>query len=659
MNRKTFGILILVFLLITGCSAKKEKIVFLETPPETNVQEKEEFKNTLKIGVETLALGDFVSSDIWSYNESDDYVSGLIHHMDVVQTDFSGDFVVNNSVVESFNSAVNDDGTLTLSFKIKKGLKYSDGSAITAKDFVFKVMLLSSPQLRLMGANANYGEYIDGFKEFNNAETNKFRGIHLVDDTSFSVKVSKEYVDFFVLSNINFSPMKVSYWLGDESDMKDSGDGVYFTGPFHDMFKYSKDNINDKGKLIMPSMGLTEKNTFDSFKSRFDEKRFDVSMPSSGPYKLVSFDRKTGEIVLEINKNFPGDFSGEKPAIEKVIVRPSKKETFFEELKSGEIDLFKGVSEKGEVEKYMKDLENNSLDLDYVSYTDTNHDKLVFQCDYGPTRFVEVRQAIAHLIDKDEFIEKNRGGFASRIDGPYIESMWDYRQTEIELQKKLNYYAYSLEDAVVLIEKAGYILNKEGARFESGTDDIRYRKNQDGKLEPLIIKCAFESNSDVTDTLIEILKDSPDISAVGMKIEHELMSSDELYLYASRTGEDAKYKSPKFNMISLRSNLSNTYLPKNRFTTDTSELEKGINITHLLDESLDKKARNASKFNFSDKEKYKKAWMDYVVRWNEVLPEITLSSDMSFDFFNSKLKDYKVTSFSGSAMEIIHSSIED
>ena len=57
---------------------------------------------------------------------------------------------------------------------------------------------------------------------------------------------------------------------------------------------------------------------------------------------------------------------------------------------------------------------------------------------------VEVRQAIAHLLDRNEFAKAFTGGFGSVVNGPYGESMWFYQETKAELNERVNQYPYSL-----------------------------------------------------------------------------------------------------------------------------------------------------------------------------------------------------------------------
>jgi len=42
-----------------------------------------------------------------------------------------------------------------------------------------------------------------------------------------------------------------------------------------------------------------------------------------------------------------------------------------------------------------------------------------------------------------------------------------------------------------------------------------------------------------------------------------------------------------------------------------------------------------------DRELFKKKFVEFIVRWNELLPDLPLYSNIYHDFFNAKLKNYK------------------
>ena len=58
-------------------------------------------------------------------------------------------------------------------------------------------------------------------------------------------------------------------------------------------------------------------------------------------------------------------------------------------------------------------------------------------------------------------------------------------------------------------------------------------------------------------------------------------------------------------------------------------------------------------------EEYKENFVDFVIRWNELLPDIPLYSNIYYDFFNTKLKNYQMNSFTPMSEAILYSDIEE
>ena len=73
-----------------------------------------------------------------------------------------------NGQASSYEKVVNDDGTVTYTFKIRPDAKWSDGKAVTADDFVYTWQRLATP-----ATAADYCYMIDmvkGYAEVNSGE---------------------------------------------------------------------------------------------------------------------------------------------------------------------------------------------------------------------------------------------------------------------------------------------------------------------------------------------------------------------------------------------------------------------------------------------------------------------------------------------------------
>ena len=93
---------------------------------------------------------------------------------------------------ESYEKVVNDDGTVTYTFKLRDGIKWSDGKPVTAGDFVYSWQRLATPETA-----ADYCYMIDmvkGYAEINGGipETDADGKVVLDEDGN---PVIKEYAD--------------------------------------------------------------------------------------------------------------------------------------------------------------------------------------------------------------------------------------------------------------------------------------------------------------------------------------------------------------------------------------------------------------------------------------------------------------------------------
>jgi len=145
----------------------------------------------LIIGDGTQSNGDIYP--YWTNNASDYAVYQLTTGCSTIEIDKAGKFVVNPQVVKEKNDVKNDDGTVTTTFKLQEGLKWSNGEPITAKDYVFRILYFSSPVIVEIGATDNTaGSDFDGFTEYNEGKTKVFKGVRLLGDYEFAVTLAKE-----------------------------------------------------------------------------------------------------------------------------------------------------------------------------------------------------------------------------------------------------------------------------------------------------------------------------------------------------------------------------------------------------------------------------------------------------------------------------------
>ncbi|MEG1771940.1 MAG: hypothetical protein RR352_01445, partial [Clostridia bacterium] len=116
---------------------------------------------------------------------------------------------------------------------------------------------------------------------------------------------------------------------------------------------------------------------------------------------------------------------------------------------------------------------------------------------------------------------------------------------------------------------------------------------------------------------------------------------DELLLYMYRdVSSGAKYGVPTYGMYNLATNFTAAYDQSFRFATKEPEYTQ-YNENCIKDDVLDKASMDmVYGVEFGDKEAYLANWVKFIERWNELLPEIPLYSNIYYSVYNAKIKNF-------------------
>lgn len=344
---------------------------------------------------------------------------------------------------------------------------------------------------------------------------------------------------------------------------------------------------------------------------------------------------------------------GRKPLISKVILKKITQATQIDDLKTGGVDMIRGIGDGKTINAGMDLTEDEGFA--YTDYPRAGYGKIAFSCDVGPTQYPEVRQALAYLLDRNDFAKQFTGGYGSVVNGPYGTAQWFYQETQKELDEKLNSYPYDPAKAVELLEKVGFTLNESGAEYKEG-DGTRYKKMDDGKLMPLEIKWASTENNEVSDLLVVKLAENPDLVKAGIKIQRDAMSFDELLNWLYRdASEDAKYGVPTYNMFNLASSFNPWYDRKYDYSTKEEMIKMGYNTNYIFDKELEQAAIDMVKCTPDQRDVFKDNFVKFIVRWNELLPDLPLYSNQFHDFYNSKLQHWVSSEMKGLTATVLDS----
>ena len=495
--------------------------------------------NSIILGSSTELSGKFryASFGASSPGSSDLDIEGLTRGLETVATTKEGGYVWNDTVVKSHTETDNADGTKTFEIEIHDDLKFSDGSAVTAKNYLVSILVFSSPVgAQAAGKDHRAGMQMVGFDEFNTYDgvngTKEFSGIRLLDDYKFSVTVSADYLPYFYdIAYASYTANDLALWIGD-ADIVDDGNGAYITEEF-----YAKDG--DSYKMAS--------HIFDASVNT------NTDYPYSGPYVVESFDDADKSAVLVRNEYYKGNYEGTVPTIDKVVYRRIISETQLEDFKAGNLDVLAGITGGAATDEAITLADGSNGAYAYIHYSRAGYGKLGFRCDYGPAQFTEVRQAIAYCMDRAKFAKDFTGGYGGVTDGPYYTGSWMYKAA-VDQGMLLNAYATSADSAIAVLEEGGWVYDKDGNDYVSGVrykkisadvaseNDINY-KSKDGAYVttkvgddyymPLVLNWYGTADNEFTDLLVTGLMEDANVAAAGFVIQNQIGDFapmlDELY----------------------------------------------------------------------------------------------------------------------------------
>ncbi len=597
--------------------------------------------NRLIYGSTTEISGD-LGNAWWTNNASDKMVRDLINDYATVTFDQFGAMVPNATVTKNIESVMNEDGTATYTITVNEGLVYNNGEAMNAKDFVAYLLVAYSPATLEAGATMAAVSIV-GAEAYQKGETKELAGVRLIDDYTFSVQITADYANYYYAMNYaSVLPLYLPMYTSAELTVKDDGNGAYLDG----------------GELVAEEVNA----------SRFVYE----GRVTAGPYQIVSLDTGSLTATLEINPNYNGNFEGQKPSIQTLVIVKSETETQFDAFKTGEINLLDTLSDGTEINSALDLVETG--DYQYITFDRPGYGKIQFQCDFGPTQFVEVRHAVAYLLNRPEFAQTFTAGFGSVVHGPYGTAMWMTRDSEELFNEKLNDYAYNPETAVEVLVSGGWTLDKDGNEYAG--EGLRYKevtaeeagdyalnvKLADGRiLMPLHIMWSSSEANPVSDLLVTMLANGEQTAAAGMKIEQTVMSFTDLLNYMYRDSSvDAKYGVPTYGMYNLATNFTPIYDMSFNWSSDPTYVEMGYNTNYLFDDTIDQLSMDmVYDVASGDDAAYLDLWQQYIIRWNELLPEVPLYSNQYYTVFPNWLQNYVQSSYWEFANAIVYASIEN
>ena len=298
----------------------------------------------------------------------------------------------------------------TITFNLKKDLKWSDGKPLTSKDVAFTFTSLANKDYQ--GEHGDDVSMVVGAKEYKEGKADKVSGIETPDDNTVKVSFVQPYGP--ALTNLGTT-------------------GII---PEHIWSKVPEGKWKESKELMDKPVG-------------------------NGPFTLTSF-TEGQDAKFEKNKDF---FAGEAKT-DKIVLKVVSEDTVASDLKNGDIDLADVTNlKKADVEALKKDgfkiyKHQNTL----FQYMGLNYRNPIFQD-------LKVREAIMTAIDRGGMVEKLIEGNGEIKNVPMLSSSWAYpKDAKLNEYKYDTEKAKKLLNEAGYTEKDGVMTNAEGKQLSFKLD---------------------------------------------------------------------------------------------------------------------------------------------------------------------------------------------
>lgn len=297
------------------------------------------------------------------------------------------------------------EDNLTYTFKLKDGLKWSDGEPLTAKDIEYTYMILSDKTYTGESDTVTGATVVAGVKAYHDGTAKTISGIEVVDDQTIK----------FTLETPNSGAL---YDLGQLQPI-----------PQHFYKNYYSQGNTDKMAETFANPG-----------------------PTSGAYKFVSY-KEGQEVKIEANdKSYLA-----APKVKNVIWRVNTEDTKISMLKSGETDIDEIAVNVDNIDQ----LESAGF-LGYDMYPTNGYGYIgINHTDKSVLKDNSVVQALMTGLNREKIVKTVYDQYANVMNSFQSRSSWAYSDVP-------NSYDYDLEKAKQILEDAGWKEGSDGVREKDG-----------------------------------------------------------------------------------------------------------------------------------------------------------------------------------------------
>lgn len=333
----------------------------LSKPERIEASNPSALPDAAKNRTDTLIVGTTDPKDefvpIYSSTLYDLWVNNLIFD-GLISNNEKGEPVPN--VAESYE--VSEDGK-TYTFKLNKGIKFTNGQELTAKDVAFTFTSICDPGYD--GPRMDAVNNLVGYEEYNKGDAKSVEGIKVIDD--YTISFTNKNVDAAGIWNFSYGIMPES------------------------VYGFEKGNFQAvKDKLLEPV--------------------------GSGAYKFVHF--KPGQEV-KFEKN-PDYWKGE-PKIPYIVMKVTNAQTLLQELMAGTVDIDR-VGAKPENIDPLKQAGFLNLDL----YMKNGYGYIGLNYGSDKVKDPKVRQALLYGLNREGFMQSYYQGYGQVYNSHILPTSWAY-----------------------------------------------------------------------------------------------------------------------------------------------------------------------------------------------------------------------------------------
>lgn len=469
------------------------------------------------------------------------------------------------------------DSTTLFTYQLRENSKFDSIHPITKEDILFSFKLAICPGI-VSKRQAAYYEFIDS--------------LYFTSETELNIITHGDYFlnkyftgDFFILPK----------HIYDEKDLLSQ----------FSIKDLRTDGIDSSSKVLQEFIESFNNTKF---------KKEQVFIIGSGPYELKTWESNK-RIVLSKKKDWWGSSLGEENNLFHQYPNQIQYEIIGDDnsalaaLKSGNIDLIKTVPPK----EFNKLKENEQLETELA--IKSGYDYIGFNIKNKALSFNGVRTALAHMINKAEYIEKVYYGLAKESKTPIPSS----QQTLIN--KNLKTIEFSVDSAKMILTRLGWTDSNKNGILDNSID---------GELVELDFTYLFNSNDEKRKSFGLILQKRT--KQIGIKINLQAAEWSNYLEQVRNGGFDIFYGSKGMAPIPP------DFFPSFHSTAANGGRNYSKYVSSLSD-SLIEAIRNSN--NAEERIEYFKAFQEQL---NNDLPIYVLLEPMETFVYSNKLKPIRTSS---------------